>query len=125
MIHLTKGNTETICLTLSEKQTIVNVTYLFRFVNRTTKQEVVFTLYKSADLSTYKDRYNKFSFKTNKYFQYAEPGEWTYLVYEQSSTSNTDYTQSGALLEEGIMRLSEATAFSYTEYGSDNTYITR
>ena len=125
MIHLTKGNTETIYATLSEKQTLTSPNYLMRFLSRTSKDEVSFVLLNASDTSLYKNRYNKFAIKVDKYFSRKESGEWTYFIYEQASASNDDYTESGSLLETGIMRLSESTTFSYTQYASDNTYITR
>jgi len=125
MIQLTQEATEFIYLTLTEKQTLASPNYLFRFVNRTTRDEVTFVLLFALDVSVYKDRYNKFSIKVPKYFGLGYVGEWLYYVYEQSSAYNVDYTQATGLLEEGIMKLSPSTTFEYTQYEVDNTYITR
>jgi hypothetical protein len=125
MIQLTQGETEFIYLTLTEKQTIASPNYLFRFVNRTTRDEVAFVLLFALDVSIYKDRYNKFSIKVPKYFGLGNIGEWLYYVYEQTSAYNVDYTQATGLLEEGIMKLSPSTTFEYTQHEVDNTYITR
>jgi hypothetical protein len=125
MIQLTQGATEYIYLTLTEKQTLTTPNYLFRFVNRTTRDEVTFVLLNAADVSLYKDRYNKFSIKVPKYFSLGNIGEYLYFVYEQESAYNVDYTKATGLLEEGIMKLSPSTTFEYTQHEVDNTYITR
>jgi len=125
MIQLTQGQTQSIILTLTEKQTLTSPNYLFRFVNRETRDEVVFVLLFAADTSIFKDRYNQFSIKVDKYFNDNGVGEWLYYVYEQASAYNTDYTKATGLLEEGIMKLNPAEAFEYTVHRVDNTYITR
>lgn len=125
MIHLTKGNTETIYLTLEEKRTLTAPNYLLHFVNRTSKDEVAFVLLNALDTSLFKNRYNKFSIKVDKYFSRRESGEWSYFIYEQASISNDDPAESGSLLEQGVMRLSESSAYTYTQYEAENTYITR
>lgn len=125
MIQLKQGETQNIVLTLTEKQTLTAPNYLFRFVNRTTRDEVVFVLLNAADASIFKDRYNQFSIKVDKYFDDNGIGEWQYFVYEQASAYNTDYTKATGLLEEGIMKLSPAEVFEYTTHQVDNTYITR
>lgn len=123
MIQLTKGQTQFVYLTLTEKQTIASPNYLFTFKNRSTNQEVKFVLLYAADVSLYKERYNKFSIKVDKYFSSKPRGQWTYSVYEQTSTSNTDETGL-TLLESGIMWLNDAEEI-YTEYQTKDTYKIR
>ena len=123
MIQLTKGQTQYIYLTLTEKQTISSPNYLFTFKNRSTNQEVKFVLLYAADVSLFKERYNKFSIKVDKYFSSKPRGQWTYSVYEQTSTSNTDETGL-TLLESGIMWLNDAEEI-YTEYQTKDTYKIR
>lgn len=123
MIQLTKGQTQFIYLTLTEKQTISSPNYLFTFKNRSTNTEVKFVLLNAADTSLYKDRYNKFSIKVDKYFSSKPRGQWTYSVYQQTSTSNTDITGL-TLLESGIMWLNDAEEI-YTEYQTKDTYKIR
>ena len=125
MIYFTKGQTSEVILTLKEKQTLTAPNYLFRFVNRVTNVEVKFVLLNATDLSTYKDRYNKFSIVTNTYFVSSNVGEWEYFIYEQTSSSNTNPALATTLLETGIMRLSAATDFDFTEYQTSNTFIVR
>ncbi len=123
MIQLTKGVTQFIYLTLTEKQTLTNPNYLFVFKNRSTNNEVKFVLLNAADVSQYKDRYNKFSLKTDKYFSSKPRGQYSYFVYEQSSTSNTD-TAGLNELESGIMWLNDAESV-YTEYQTNDTFKVR
>lgn len=125
MIHLTKGNTETVIFTLKEKQTLTTPNYLFVFENRSTKSVVKFVKLAADNTSTYKDRFDKFSIKVNNYFSREDSGEWLYYIYEQASATNINPDSATGLLEEGIMRLNESADYSFTEYETDNTYITR
>lgn len=123
MIQLTKGQTQYIYLTLTEKQLLSNPNYLFIFTNRSSNIEVKFVLLNAADVSQYKDRYNKFSIVTNTYFGSSLNGQWTYDVYEQVSSSNTNPAGLNKL-ESGIMMLNQA-ATVYTEYATTDTYKIR
>ena len=123
MIQLTKGQTEYVYLTLTEKQTIASPNYLFTFKNRSTNTEVKFVLLFAADVSLFKERYNKFSIKVDKYFSSKPRGQWTYEIYQQTSTSNTDVTGL-TLLESGIMWLNDAEEI-FTEYQTKDTYKIR
>jgi hypothetical protein len=125
MIHLTKGNTETVVLTLNEKQTLASPNYLFRFVHRATNAEVSFVKLYADNISTFKDRYDEFSIMVNLHFANSEQGQWDYFIYEQTSSSNTDPLMATSLLEEGIMQLKESTAFTYTKHNPSNTFIVR
>lgn len=125
MIHLTKGNTETVIFTLEEKQTLASPNYLFVFENRSTKSVIKFVKLAADNLSTYKDRFDKFSIKVNNYFSREDSGEWLYYIYEQTSANNINPESATSMLEEGIMRLNESSEYSFTEYETDNTYITR
>ena len=113
MIVLAKGVTSTIVLTLTEKQLLTNPNYLFVFTGRSTKTTVKFVLLNNADLSLYKDRYNKFSI-ANSLFTNAKIQHYTYNVYEQASTSNTDPTGLN-LLETGLMELKASSTNVFTE----------
>jgi hypothetical protein len=125
MIYLTKGATSEIILTLKEKQTLTSPNYLFVFTHRGSNVEVKFVLLNATDTSTHKDRFNQFSLVTNTYFANYDSGEWEYEIYEQTSTSNTNPSLATGLLETGIMRLNEATSFSFTKYQTSNTFIVR
>lgn len=126
MINLTLGTTANVYLTLTEKQTLTSPNYLFRFVQRTTNEEIKFVKKYTDDTSPYKDRYNLFSFDVDQLFC-GEVGEYHYYVYEQASAYNLELDSTGKLLEEGIMRLNQAPedTYSFTTYNTDNTFITR
>jgi hypothetical protein len=123
MIRLTKGQTQNIILTLTEKQLLTNPNYLFVFTNRSANTEVKFVMLNNTDISQFKDRYNEFSIVTNTNFSTALNGQYDYDIYEQTSTSNLN--PSGLnLLESGIMEL-VGTPFNFTEYTTTDTYKIR
>lgn len=123
MIRLTKGQTQNIILTLTEKQTLTSPNYLFIFENRSTNTEIKFVKLNATDTSAYKDRFNQFSIVVNTYFNTALNGQYTYTIYEQASTSNLNPTGLN-LLESGIMELS-GTTISYTKYETTSTFTIR
>ena len=125
MIYLTKGQTNSIILTLKEKQTLTNPNYLFVFTHRGSNIIRSFVLLQAANISAFKERYDEFSIVTNTYFTNYDSGEWEYEIYEQASTSNTNPSLATSKLETGIMRLDEATDFTYTKYQPNNTFIVR
>jgi hypothetical protein len=123
MIHLTKTETNTIVMTLTEKQLLTNPNYLFVFTNRSSNNVIKFVVLNASDTSLYKDRYNEFSIVTNTNFSSALEGQYTYEVYEQTSTSNTNITGLNKL-ETGIMWLSGST-LSYNQFTTTDTYTIR
>jgi hypothetical protein len=123
MIQLTKGVTQFMYLTLTEKELLTNPNYLFVFRSRSTNTEVKFVLLNNTDISLYKDRYNKFSLVTNTYFNSSLIGQYTYEIYEQASSSNTNPTGLN-MLESGIMMLNEA-ATIFTSYQTTDTFKIR
>ena len=123
MIQLQKGATQFIYLTLTEKQLLATPNYLFVFKNRSTNLEIKFVLLYAADVSLFKERYNKFSLNVNKYFSTKPRGQYIYSVYEQTSTSNTDINGLN-LLESGIAWLNDEEVI-YTEYATTDTYKIR
>jgi len=126
MIHFTKGQTDKIVLTLTEKASLNTPNYLFVFKSRNTNDVVKFVLLNNTDVSVYKSRYNEFNIVANTYFANINSGEYTYEVYEQISTSNLDPTLSTGLLEKGQMSLKNSTDFNFTTYNqSSNTYKVR
>ena len=123
MIRLTKGQNNSMILTLKEKQLLTAPNYLFIFKNRSSNVEIKFVLLNNTDISAYKDRYNKFTITTNTYFGSALNGQYIYTIYEQTSPTNTNPTGLN-LLETGEMELI-GTAFNFTEYSTTDTYTIR
>jgi hypothetical protein len=126
MIHFTKGQTTKIVVTLKEKQTLSAPNYLFYFTSRATGDTKAFVLLNNADVSNFKDRFNAFNVATNSYFANYDSGEYTYAIYEQTSSSNLDPTLATGLLEVGQMSLKNSTEFEFTTYNqTNNTFIVR
>jgi hypothetical protein len=123
VIRLTKGQTQNIILTLTEKQLLTSPNYLFIFENRSTNTDIKFVRLNNTDISAYKDRYNEFTIVVNSFFNTALNGQYTYTIYEQTSTTNTNPTGLN-LLETGIMEL-EGTTISFTEYETTSTFTIR
>jgi hypothetical protein len=123
VIRLIKGQTQNIILTLTEKQLLTSPNYLFIFENRSTNTEIKFVRLNNTDISAYKERYNEFTIVVNSFFNTALNGQYTYTIYEQTSTTNTNPTGLN-LLESGIMEL-EGTTISFTEYETTSTFTIR
>jgi hypothetical protein len=89
---------------------------------------VKFVIVNSSDESTDKTRYNQFDIVVNTYFADYLEGWWSYAVFEQASTTNTDPTLAEGLLEKGLMFLREVSsdrtfntfnnATTFKQYGS-------
>jgi hypothetical protein len=94
LIQINKASLNTVILTLSESKTLSNPVYLFEFYNVMDKNYKYFI---AQDISSYKDRYNKFVIEEK-----ASPnnligqvtltlgGYYQYKIYEQLSTTNLD-----------------------------------
>ena len=123
MIQLTKEVTQYIYLTLTEKQLLTAPNYLFRFINRSSNEELKFVLINAKDISLFKDRYNKFSIVNDKYFASKLIGQYTYEVYEQTSATSVDI-EGKNLLESGIMMLNNPVDV-YKEYKTSDKFKIR
>ena len=119
MINVYEGN-NTIYLTLSETQVLTTPNSLFRFVHRTTGEELAFVKKNTDDVSAYKSRYNQFVLKDS---DFSSVGQYVYYIYEQTSTSNTD-PEKATLIETGICQV-HYTPITYTTHKKTNTYVTR
>lgn len=100
MLLITQGETKFWYLTLTEKVTISNPYFLFSVTHRQTMRVYNFIL---TDVSTFKDRYNKFSIDETDYNFYE--GEYMYEVYAQTSSTNLDPSLTNELVEEGILKV--------------------
>ena len=121
MLKFTFGQTEEMIVTLNEKRTLSSGYYLFIFKNTTTKQTVTKIFNFSEDESAYQDSYNQFPVVVSTLFSGYTTGHWTYRVYEQASSSNTDPTGLTEV-ESGIMQLKPATAFEFVENSGSTTF---
>jgi hypothetical protein len=89
--------------------------FLFVFTNRVTQDVVKFV----ATNTSLTLRYDKFSLVTNSRFNGAEEGFWTYNVYEQASSTNTNISGLNNV-ENGYMYLHPSTTFAPTEYNEQS-----
>lgn len=106
MLQIIKGETKFWYLTLTEKTTISNPTYLFSITQRQTNTTTNFIV---ADVSAYTDRYNKFSVTEGSTFE-VYSGEFMYKVYAQTSPTNLDPSLADELVEEGILKVNPISA---------------
>ena len=112
MILISKATSNTITLTLSEKCDLVLPKFLFSFFNVELKQTINIIL---TDTSLFTERYNRFTLIEGTTATFGV-GYWEYKVYEQASASNTDPDLASQLVEEGKMKVIEATTTSQTIY---------
>jgi hypothetical protein len=100
VLRVLKNNLQYLTVTVTEKSTLPNPIYLFKFVNQTTNVAYWFI---SPDLSEFKQRYNKFLF-----FDFANPlpreslggvitlglqGFYDYEIYQTTLTNLDDLNE--------------------------------
>lgn len=110
MVVINKNSNNTLILTLTEKVTIASPTFLFKLTNDLTRESVLFL---SANLSSYKDRYDKFLItETSGTVNFSSgviklnpTGFWKYQIFEQASTSNLLESATGSMLENGKIKV--------------------
>lgn len=108
-------------VTLTESTTLTNPYYLFVFTNVSTKVQYKINVNSNTDSSDYPIRINVFSFNTITLFASAQAGQFSYEVYEQSSSSNLD--PSGLnLVECGKMLLQPENNLIQQGYAPTTTY---
>jgi hypothetical protein len=112
MLYLVQNTTNTIILSLIEKVTISNPTFLFRFVHKETLNE--YTCICAIDTLYSQDRqsFNIITKSTTPSplageLQLIYGDEYNYYIYAQASTTNLNYTLADELVEEGIMKFSK------------------
>jgi hypothetical protein len=120
MITITRGTTNQIILTLTEKVSISNPVFLFEFTNDQTRQAYCFI---AADVSLFTYRYNAFQVTEttspnllSSQVSLSSPGDYHYAVYQQSSVTNLDPNQTLGLLETGKLRVMNASGDTNTVY---------
>jgi hypothetical protein len=122
MILINKNSSNIVCLTLTEKTTITNPTYLFKFTNDLTRESILFI---GLDTSLYTDRYNKFNIietsgandLLNSTVTLNPTGFFSYKIFEQASTTNLLESATGALIESGKVKV-VGTDTTHTVYNS-------
>lgn len=110
MILINKGQNNYIWVTLEEKTTLTSPTYLFKFTNDVTGSSVKFI---AVNSSSYTDRYDKFLITetsgsvnlTSGVITLSPSGSWSYIIYEQTSTTSLDENLATGIVEEGKVRV--------------------
>jgi hypothetical protein len=121
MIIYTKGTQSETIVTLTESTTLVNPYYLFVFTNVATKVIIKKIVNSADDTNQFPERANIYNFNTITLFSTAQPGQYSYDVYEQASSSNLDPTGLN-LVECGKMNLLPATNLTQNGYEPETTY---
>jgi hypothetical protein len=120
MIVITKGEFKNIYFTGTESALLSNPYFLFIFTNRVTQEVVKFVVTNESNTL----RYDAFYLDVDSIFLNSETGMWTYQIYEQLSSSNTNSTGLN-MVEDGYMYLNSAIVFEPTTYNEQsNTFIT-
>ena len=112
-------------VTLTESTTLTSPYYLFVFTNVSTKVQYKINVNSTSDTSEYPTRINIFSFNTITLFASAQAGQFSYEVYEQSSSSNLDpsglnLVECGKMLlqpENNLIKQGYAPTTTYKGYG--------
>jgi len=126
MITINKGQANEVVLTLNEKLTITNASFVFVFTNDIAGTSVTFT---ADDTSPAIERYNQFTITENAVqdvyngtISLDNQGSWTYKVYETPTVSPIDLDDLGAELESGKVNVIGTASVTYTTF--DNNYVT-
>lgn len=110
MILITKGQNNYITVTLNEKRTLDSPSYLFKFTNDVTGSSVKFI---AVNQSSYTDRYDRFLITetsgsvnlTSGVIELTPSGFWSYIIYEQTSTTNLDENLATGIVETGKVKV--------------------
>jgi len=125
MITINKGQANEVVLTLNEKLTISNASFVFVFTNDITGASVTFT---ADDTSTAIERYNQFTITEsssqdvyNGTITLVNQGNWTYKVYETPTASPIDLSDLGAELESGKVNVIGTASVTHNQFDSNYT----
>lgn len=124
---INKGQNNFLIFTLSEKVTLTNPYYLFSFKHQVLMSSVNFI---ASDVSGFPTRYNKFLITettgtvnlTSGVVSLPETGFYEYAIYEQTSSSNLDVSNTTGLLEIGMVKV-ESNLPIYNEYDNQSKTI--
>ena len=124
---INKGQNNFLIFTLSEKVTLTNPYYLFSFKHQVLMSSVNFI---ASDVSGFPTRYNKFLITettgtvnlTSGVVSLPETGFYEYAIYEQTSSSNLDVSNTIGLLEIGMVKV-ESNLPIYREYDNQSKTI--
>jgi hypothetical protein len=112
VIYLSPNTTNTITVTWTQRASTGD-RYILRLTNIAKNVSTDFTLLKSANLSNYTERYDKFSLAVGS----IETGSYRYEVYDTSST----VAAAVAVVETGLAYV-QVVSLTYNTYGNTITY---
>jgi hypothetical protein len=112
MIYLSLNTTNTITVTWTQRASTGD-RYILRLTNIAKNVSTDFTLLKSANLSSYTERYDKFSLAVGS----IETGSYRYEVYDTNSTVSAAL----AVVETGLAYV-QVVSLTYNTYGNTITY---
>lgn len=122
---ITRGQSNTVIFTLTERATLSAPYFLVRAKSRRTNEIKKFILDTNTGAT---ERYDRFTITesttedlTNSTVTLTA-GDWWYTIYEQSSATNLNTDLTTTLLEEGIFRVLD-TNDTYIYNESQETYI--
>ena len=119
MLQINKAETKTWYLTLTEKTTVSNPTYLFSLTHRLTNVAYNFIL---TDTSSYVERYNAFELTEGSTVT-LDAGEYIYKIYAQTSPTNVNPELADELVEEGMVKVDfDVTRTQYTVTLNEKIY---
>jgi len=119
MLQINKAETKTWYLTLTEKTTVSNPTYLFSLTHRLTNVAYNFIL---NDTSSYVERYNAFELTEGSTVT-LDAGEYIYKIYAQTSPTNVNPDLANELVEEGMVKVDfDVTRTQYTVTLNEKIY---
>jgi len=81
MIRIEYNTNQNIFISLTDKRLTTSDTYIFKFVNQVTSEQVTITL---NDISLYKNRYSKFLVQASSFLNKTK-GFWNYYVSQTGS----------------------------------------
>ena len=124
---INKGQNNFLVFTLTEKVTLSNPYYLFSFKHQVLMSTVNFI---ASDVSGFPTRFNKFLITettgtvnlTSGVVSLPETGFYEYAIYEQTSSSNLDISNTTGLLEIGMVKV-ESNLPIYREYDNQSKTI--
>jgi hypothetical protein len=99
---INQASSNTCVFTLKEKQTLTSPYFLFELYCEVSEQTYYFI---STDISSYTDRYNKFTIVEPTNVVLSVAGQYNYRIFEQSSNTNLNPSLATTLLESGIIKV--------------------
>lgn len=127
MLLINKGENNDLVLTLKEKATLTEPFYLFVFTSDMDNTSKIFT---APDISLFPSRYNKFVLTENSVENLASgvvelspTGFWSYIVYEQVSSTNLLVANTTGIVEEGRINV-VGDVEQFATFQKDRQYVT-